>query len=114
MNLRVKRVYDEPSGDDGLRVLVDRLWPRGLSKDAAALDLWIREIAPSDELRKWYSHDDKLWKEFRKRYFAELDANADVVKELRDYVGRHKATLLFSTKHTEYNNATALLEYLTR
>lgn len=112
MNLRVKRVYDEPDSHDGLRVLVDRLWPRGLSKDSAALDQWIKSVAPSDELRKWFSHDEKRWTEFRKRYFAELEASPEAVAELKDFIGRRKATLLFAARDTEHNNATALMDYL--
>jgi uncharacterized protein YeaO (DUF488 family) len=114
MRLKIKRVYDDPAEEDGFRVLVDRLWPRGLKKEDARLGLWLRDIAPSDELRRWYRHDETLWPEFRKRYFAELDAMPDVVEQLRKAIGGRNATLLYSTRHTDHNNARALLEYLTR
>jgi uncharacterized protein YeaO (DUF488 family) len=114
MRLRTKRVYDDPAAEDGFRVLVDRLWPRGLKKEDARLDLWLRDIAPSSELRRWYQHDEALWPEFRRRYFAELDGMPEVVEQLKKAIGRRNATLLYSTRHTDYNNARALLEYLTR
>jgi uncharacterized protein YeaO (DUF488 family) len=110
--LRVKRVYDAPDESDGRRILVDRLWPRGLSKEKAEVDVWLKEVAPSDELRKWFGHEAGKWDEFRRRYFAELDANEAAVTELRKEVGRGNATLLFGTKETEHNNAVALREYL--
>lgn len=107
-------MYDDPAAEDGFRVLVDRLWPRGLKKEDARLDLWLRDIAPSSELRRWYQHDEALWPEFRRRYFAELDGMPEVVEQLKKAIGRRNATLLYSTRHTDYNNARALLEYLTR
>jgi uncharacterized protein YeaO (DUF488 family) len=110
--LRVKRVYDTPDESDGRRILVDRLWPRGLSREKAAVDVWLKEASPSTELRKWYGHEPEKWDEFRRRYFAELDANEAAVAELRKEVGKGNATLLFGTKETERNNAVALLEYL--
>jgi len=109
--IKVKRVYDEPSSDDGVRVLVDRLWPRGLSKESARIDLWLRDVAPSDELRKWFNHDASKWEEFKRRYFKELENNKavnELINLLRD--GR-TITLLYSAK-SPYNNATALKEYL--
>jgi uncharacterized protein YeaO (DUF488 family) len=110
--LRVKRVYDTPEDSDGRRILVDRLWPRGLSREKAAVDVWLKEVAPSNELRKWYEHDPEKWEEFRRRYFAELDANETAVAELRREVGKGSATLLFGSKEAELNNAVALREYL--
>lgn len=110
--LRVKRVYDTPEASDGRRILVDRLWPRGLSREKAAVDVWLKEVAPSNELRKWYEHDPEKWEEFRRRYFAELDANETAVAELRREVGKGSATLLFGSKEAELNNAVALREYL--
>jgi uncharacterized protein YeaO (DUF488 family) len=110
--LRVKRVYDTLDESDGRRILVDRLWPRGLSREKAAVDVWLKEVSPSNELRKWFGHDAGKWDEFRRRYFAELDANEAAVAELRKEVGKGSATLLFGTKETEHNNAVALREYL--
>lgn len=110
--IRTKRIYEPAGPDDGCRILIDRLWPRGLTKDAARVDLWLKEIAPSNELRKWYQHDIALWDEFRRRYFAELDANPDLVAEALEHVRRQPVTLLFSSREDRYNNATALKEYL--
>jgi uncharacterized protein YeaO (DUF488 family) len=109
--IKVKRIYDEPSSDNGVRVLVDRLWPRGLSKESARIDLWLRDVAPSDELRKWFNHDASKWEEFKRRYFKELENNKavnELINLLRD---RRTITLLYSAK-SPYNNATALKEYL--
>ena len=114
MRLRTRRVYEPPVGADGRRILVDRLWPRGLSKERAALDFWARTVAPSDALRRWYRHAPGKWDEFRRRYFAELDANPDGVAELRAHLGRGTATLLFGSREERLNNATALRDYLTR
>ena len=100
------------SGSDGRRVLIDRLWPRGLSKQKARIDHWARDVAPSNELRRWYQHDPDKWDEFRRRYFAELDANPQAVAELRAALGSGSATLLFSSKETRLNNASALKQYL--
>lgn len=110
--LRVRRVYDAPARDDGRRILVDRLWPRGLTKERAAVDFWARDVAPSDALRRWYRHDAAKWDEFRRRYAAELDADAGAVAALRREIGAGPATLLFGTKETALNNAVALKEYL--
>lgn len=112
MALRIKRIYDAPSDGDGQRILVDRLWPRGISKDAAQLHSWVRELAPSDELRKWYAHEPEKWPEFRRRYFAELDAQPEAVERLLDSLEQPVVTLLFSSKELELNNAAALREYL--
>ncbi|MEZ5331790.1 MAG: DUF488 family protein [Thermoanaerobaculia bacterium] len=112
MDIGIKRIYEEPAPEDGRRVLVDRLWPRGLSKERARVDFWAREIAPSNELRRWYGHDPEKWEEFRRRYFAELDAVPEAVSVLRRELGAGRATLLFSSKVEELNNATALAEYL--
>ena len=110
--LKVKRVYDEPSRGDGSRILVDRLWPRGLRKEAAALDGWMKEIAPSNELRKWYGHDTSKWREFKRRYAAELADRDDLLRELEDKARAGTLTLLFGAKEERYNNATALKEML--
>ena len=111
-NPRIKRVYDPPSPDDGFRILIDGLWPRGLRKDQAKVDLWLKAIAPSAELRKRFSHDPALWDEFRRRYAAELDHNAEVVAELRAHIAGGTVTLLYAAKETRYNNAVCLSEYL--
>lgn len=110
--LNIKRVYDKPSASDGKRLLVERLWPRGLSKEAASLDAWIREVAPSTELRKWFSHDPAKWQEFQRRYHAELDANPEAWQPLLELVKSEKATLLFSSHDAEHNNVVALKAYL--
>jgi len=110
--IRLKRVYDSPSPSDGVRVLVDRLWPRGMKKEDAALDRWDRDIAPSNELRKEFGHDHSRWDEFKARYFAELDANPEPVKRLGREARKGTLTLLYAARDTEKNNAVALREYL--
>lgn len=110
--ITIKRVYDEPESRDGMRILVDRLWPRGLSKEKAAVDLWIKEIAPSGTLRHWYGHDPDKWPEFKKRYFAELDKNRQPVEELLGQIKSRITVFLFSAKEARYNNAAALKEYI--
>ena len=114
MKVRTKRVYDAPTRFDGRRILIDRLWPRGLSKARAAIDFWAQVVAPSHALRRWYQHEPKKWPEFRRRYFAELDANPAGVAELRAHLGRGTVTLLFGSKETRLNNAAALRAYLER
>lgn len=108
--ISVKRVYDEPSHDDGFRVLVDRLWPRGLKKEKAGIDLWCKDVAPSDVLRKWFSHDPRKWVEFKKRYFAELDDKSGVLDCLRN--AGENVTLLYGAKDKEHNNAAVLRDYI--
>jgi len=112
LSIHVKRVYEVPDAGDGQRVLIDRLWPRGLSKASAKLDAWMKELAPSAELRQWYGHDAEKWPEFRKRYHAELDANPTGVAELMSHATTGKLTLLFGSKEERLNNAFALKEYL--
>ena len=112
--IRVKRVYDPPARSDGTRVLVDRLWPRGLSKAKAAIDLWLKDIAPSTKLRLWYAHEEKKWPEFRRRYAAELNDHKEATKDLRARAKRGTLTLLFSSRELERNNAVALKKYLER
>lgn len=109
---RIKRVYEAPSLIDGERVLVDRLWPRGLSKEVAHVDRWMKELAPSTRLRKWFAHDPAKWDEFRRRYAAELDAQAEAVAELRKLARKGPVTILFGAKDAIHSNAAALLEYL--
>jgi uncharacterized protein YeaO (DUF488 family) len=110
--IRLKRVYEPPSAGDGWRVLVDRLWPRGLTKEQAALDVWAKEIAPSDALRRWFGHEPGKWDEFRKRYFAELDGHPEAVGRLLRPAAGGPITLLFAARDAERNNAVALREYL--
>lgn len=112
MSIRTKRVYEEPSPDDGERILVDRLWPRGLTKEKAAVDEWLKELAPSDALRKWFHHEEPHWDEFRRRYRKELEAQRDAVAALARRAKRKRITLLFGAKDEERNNATALAEVL--
>ncbi len=112
MKIKVKRVYEPPSPSDGQRILVDRLWPRGIAKAAAKIDLWIKEIAPSNALRKWYAHDPQKWPEFKRKYFAELEANDEVLKSFLAQIGKGEVTFLFSSKETRLNNAFALKEYV--
>jgi len=110
--IKIKRIYNAPSDDDGSRILVDRLWPRGLSKEKAKVDLWLKEIAPSNELRKWYGHDPKKWTEFRKRYFNDLDAKRELVNQIVQKMKTGDVTLLYSSKEEQLNNAVALKEYI--
>ncbi len=112
MRLRTKRVYEGSASADGRRILVDRLWPRGVAKADAKIDFWAKAVAPSNELRKWYGHDSDKWHQFRQRYFHELDANAQAIAELRTHLGSGTVTLVFSSKETRLNNASALKEYL--
>jgi uncharacterized protein YeaO (DUF488 family) len=111
--IRLKRAYDPSSPDDGVRVLVDRLWPRGLKRDTAHIDLWLKEIAPSAELRRWFGHDPDRWAEFQERYRAELEQNREnlaTLEALRE--SRKPVTLLFAAKDVERNNAVVLKEFL--
>lgn len=110
--IQVKRIYDEPAPTDGFRVLVDRLWPRGVSKEAAHLDLWLGDIAPSNSLRKWFNHDPARWELFLDRYFEELDENATAVTELFQKATSQQITLLFAAKDVQHNHAAALKMYL--
>lgn len=112
MSIRLKRVYDKPAKSDGYRVLVDRLWPRGVKKNQARIDQWLKDIAPSTKLRKWFGHDPSRWTEFKKRYAAELDDRHEQVEKLVCEARKRTVTLLFSAKDTEHNNAVALEEYI--
>ncbi len=112
MSVQIKRVYDAPQAEDGVRILVDRLWPRGLSKEAAAIDAWPKECAPSDELRKWFAHDKSKWDEFKRRYFAELEEKQEILEPIRGMARGKRVTLLFGAADIECNNAVALREYL--
>lgn len=108
MDIKIKRVYAEPSDEDGWRILVDRLWPRGLTKEKARVDLWLKEIAPSTELRKWFDHDPSKWDEFQKRYLSELKENKDAIQTLKDQLKKGKVTLVYGAKDQEYNDAVVL------
>ncbi|HSU66006.1 MAG TPA: DUF488 domain-containing protein [Tepidisphaeraceae bacterium] len=110
--IRIKRAYDAPSPDDGQRILVERLWPRGVTKKRAALDLWLKEIAPSPELRQWFAHDPAKWPEFRKRYRKELQGNKEPVAQLRKLLKEGPVTLVYAAKDEEHNGAVVLKEFL--
>jgi uncharacterized protein YeaO (DUF488 family) len=112
VRIQTKRVYEVSAPADGVRFLVDRLWPRGLTKEALSLDGWCKDAAPSDSLRRWFGHDPKKWQQFRRRYFAELDANTEAWKPLLEASRRRKVTLLYGAKDPVHNNAVALLDYL--
>jgi len=112
VSIRLKRVYDKPATVDGRRILVDRLWPRGLKKTDARVDEWLKDLAPSTGLRKWFGHDPARWKEFKKRYAAELDDQGERIKQLAQEARKHTVTLLFAAKDAEHNNAVALKEHL--
>jgi len=108
VSIRLKRAYDPPSLDDGVRILVERLWPRGLSKERAAVDLWVKDVAPSSELRRWYAHDESRWPEFRRRYRAELRERPGELAELRRLAGAGPVTFIYGSRETEHNSATVL------
>ena len=110
--IRVKRVYDAPAGDDGERILVDRLWPRGISKDRARITLWWKEAAPSTGLREWFRHDPARWEEFCRRYWAELSGKPDLVRILKQKTGGEVITLVYGARDELYNNAVALRMFL--
>lgn len=112
--IKLKRIYDPFSREDGKRVLVDRLWPRGIKKDEAHIDKWLKDIAPSDALRKWFSHDPSRWEEFKKRYNAELKDKKELLEELLSDSRKGTVTLLFGAKDTEHNNAVVIKEALGR
>jgi uncharacterized protein YeaO (DUF488 family) len=105
-------VYDESAPSDGSRFLVDRLWPRGVTKKSLALDDWLKEVGPSDRLRKWFGHDPKKWEEFRKRYFAELRTRAESWQPIVERARRSDVTLLYSARDPDHNNAVALRDFL--
>ena len=112
LSLNTKRVYEKFSEDDGFRVLIDRLWPRGLNKKRAKIDYWAKEIAPSTELRKWFSHDPEKWSEFKKQYFKELGEHPQEISFIVKKADQGTVTLVFGSKEERFNNAVALMEYL--
>jgi len=110
--IRLKRVYENPTKDDGVRILVERLWPRGLTKEKAGIDLWLKEIAPSDGLRKWYGHDPAKWDEFRKRYEAELKKNKEPLDQLREKINEGTVTFVYAARDEAHNSAVLLKRFL--
>lgn len=113
MDIIIKRIYEPASDSDGFRVLVDRLWPRGVSKEKAHIDLWLKDVAPSDALRHWFGHEAEKWPKFRSRYREELRRDPEAVRTLRDAVkGRQTMTLLYGAKDEEHNQAVVLREFL--
>ncbi len=112
--IHLKRAYEEPSPDDGERVLVERLWPRGLTKARAAVDLWLKDVSPSPELRRWFGHDPAKWEEFERRYRRELEGNPEAIELLRRKAERGTLTLVYAARDTEHNSALLLKELLER
>lgn len=110
--IRLKRVYEAPTETDGLRILVDRLWPRGLTKERAAVDLWLKEIAPSTELRKWFGHDPAKWEQFQDRYWRELEENAEALDQLKEKCKEPTITLVYGARDEEHNEAIVLKAFL--
>lgn len=111
-HVRLKRVYEPANPEDGVRILVDRLWPRGLSKEKAAIDQWMKDIAPSTELRKWFGHDPDRWQEFRRRYTEELQGHTALLDHIRDLASKQTVTLLFAAHDEEHNDAVVLQDIL--
>lgn len=112
--IHLKRVYESPSPDDGVRILVDRIWPRGVSKEDAAIDRWMKEVAPSTELRHWFGHDPKRWEEFRHRYRTELSRHEELLNELRTIARQGSLTLVYAARDVDHNQAVVLREVLLR
>jgi uncharacterized protein YeaO (DUF488 family) len=111
--IKIKRIYETSNTDDGFRILVDRLWPRGISIERAKLNLWMKEIAPSDDLRKWFSHDPEKWEEFKRSYIGELKDKSALLNEIKEIEkGNKDVTLVYSAKDKEHNNAVVLEEIL--
>jgi uncharacterized protein YeaO (DUF488 family) len=110
--LQIKRIYDEADPSDGLRILVDRLWPRGISKERARVDRWEKELAPSDGLRRWFGHDPERWQEFKSRYGSELEGQGELLHEIAAQAAKGAVTLLYAAKDEEHNNAVVLQELL--
>jgi uncharacterized protein YeaO (DUF488 family) len=113
-DIRIKRAYEPAARKDGVRILVDRIWPRGVRKDDAGITLWLKDIAPSTDLRKWFGHDPDRWQEFRRRYRSELAHNRAAVKQLREYLRQGDVTLVYGAHDTEHNNARVIAEYVSR
>ncbi|MBB3285799.1 MULTISPECIES: DUF488 domain-containing protein [Rhizobium] len=114
MSVRIKRIYEPADKHDGKRILVDRLWPRGIAKSDAHIDVWLKDVAPSADLRRWFAHDPNKWNEFRHRYQDELKKNAKAVDQLKDEIGQSTATLLYGAKDSEHNHAIVLVDFITK
>jgi uncharacterized protein YeaO (DUF488 family) len=114
VSIEVKRAYDPPARSDGYRVLVDRIWPRGVTKEDLGVDAWLKDLAPSTGLRKWFGHDPKKWDEFKTRYARELEQHGEALAQLAERARAGRVTLVFGAKDTEHNNAVALKEQLER
>lgn len=114
MPISLKRAYDAPSRADGCRILVERLWPRGLSKQDARIDLWPKEVAPSTELRRWFNHEHSKWPEFKRRYFKELRTQEETLGSIIEQARTGRVTFVFASRESRFNNAVALKEYLER
>jgi uncharacterized protein YeaO (DUF488 family) len=114
MSIDLKRAYDQPARSDGHRILVDRIWPRGIAKADLRIDAWLKDLAPSDGLRKWFGHDPEKWGEFKTRYAGELEQHAEALEQLVEIAKAGHVTLVFAARDTEYNNAVALKEHLKR
>jgi uncharacterized protein YeaO (DUF488 family) len=114
MNIKIKRVYEQRDKKDGDRILVDRLWPRGLTKEKSGVDLWLKEIAPSTELRKWFGHDPKKWKSFRGRYETEISHKEDLIKVLKQKAQHGTVTLIYGARDEKHNEALVLKQFLER
>jgi uncharacterized protein YeaO (DUF488 family) len=114
MTIAVKRAYEPPAKDDGRRILVDRVWPRGISRDDLRIEAWLKDLAPSTGLRKWFGHDPEKWAEFKERYAAELEHQPEAVRQLRELARAGRITLVFGARDVRHNNAEALKEYLER
>ena len=113
-NVKLKRAYEPPAADDGTRILIDRLWPRGITKERAAIDQWMKDISPSTELRKWFGHDPARWDEFRRRYALEVRQNADLIDQLRSFARQGAITLVYSARDEKHNDAVELRELILR
>lgn len=111
MEIKLKRVYEKPDEKDGYRILVDRLWPRGLTKEKAAVDLWLKNIAPTTQLRKWFAHDPEKWNEFQKKYLKEVKENTEAVSDLKNHLKKGTVTLLYAAKDEVHNEALVLKNY---
>lgn len=114
MNIKIKRVYEQPEKKDGQRILVDRLWPRGLTKEKAAVDLWLKEIAPSTELRKWFDHDPEKWQRFRRRYETEIRKKEDLIQVLKQKAQSGTITLIYGARDEKHNEALVLKQFIER
>jgi uncharacterized protein YeaO (DUF488 family) len=112
--IQLKRAYEEPSKGDGERILVERLWPRGLTKEKASIDLWLKDVAPTPELRKWFGHDPSRWKQFEQRYWKELKSHEEAVDLLRSKAKKHRITFIYAARDEEHNGALALKQFIER